>query len=522
MSEEKTVKKGGSDADAGRRKFLKKGGAALVAGVALSSLPAAGDTGADDSSGEERVTRHSWKKPNMIFIITDQERYPRHWPEGWAEKYLPNRKRLADKGLTFTRAFCASSMCTPSRATLFTGMFPPEHGVEQTLRFGTGETAVIQPTLQPETQNIAKMLESAGYDVQYRGKWHISKDPSGTKEVVSKRDLENYHFYGWEPPDGGTDQNPAVFGGGTTDYDSFYTRGAVEFIQNAKAHSRKPFALFICLINPHDVMAYPGVPVQDKGDGGWNSPSYSDITPYKGTANYADVDLNAPPLDQITLPNTVGPAECFKPTAQAQSTEFWDQEIGEISTYEDQMNYVRFYAHLHIESDNRIGEIIDALESRPAIHNNTIVFRLADHGEMGLAHTGMRQKAYSAYEETIHVPLVVSNPKLFPSPVQTAALASLVDLMPTVATIADVPSLDTYKFRGRDLTPIIRDAIDHPGTPPSPVQDAVLFTTDENLGSLCDPGDDPIVTEPSHIRCLREERWKVVMYFDINDPDLQQ
>ena len=55
---------------------------------------------------------------------------------------------------------------------------------------------------------------------------------------------------------------------------------------------------------------------------------------------------------------------------------------------------------------------------------------------MGLAHGGMREKAYNAYEETIHVPLVVSNPKLFPSPVRTEALASLIDLMPTVATLA--------------------------------------------------------------------------------------
>ena len=65
-----------------------------------------------------------------------------------------------------------------------------------------------------------------------------------------------------------------------------------------------------------------------------------------------------------------------------------------------------------------------------------MIFRCADHGEMGLSHGGLRQKAFNAYEETIHVPLVVSNPVLFPRPAETDALASLVDLLPTIATIA--------------------------------------------------------------------------------------
>ena len=141
----------------------------------------------------------------------------------------------------------------------------------------------------------------------------------------------------------------------------------------------------------------------------------------------------------------------------------------------------------------------------------SLVIRLSDHGEMGLSHGGMRQKAYSAYEETNHVPLVISNPILFPKPVRTSSLASLVDLMPTLATIADVPDRDTLTFRGTDLTPIVQDAINGPDTPTRQVQDSVLFTTDEILGSLTTP---PIVTAPSHIRCLRETRWKIVMYFD--------
>ncbi|MHC1728887.1 MAG: sulfatase-like hydrolase/transferase [Syntrophobacteraceae bacterium] len=502
-----------SEVNIDRRKFLKQSGAALVSGVALSPLSALAGAGGDSSSPSseehaipERVSERGWRQPNLVLLITDQERYPQHWPKGWADANLPNRKRIADHGLTFTHAFCASSMCTPSRATLFTGLYPPEHKVDQTLRYGTGDTAVDQPTLQPDLNNMAKMLASAGYNVQYRGKWHISKDPSGTQEIVSSRDLDHYGFKGWVPPEGGADQNPSGFGGGTTNYDEWYASRAAHFLKNIDPLSQRPFALIVCLINPHDVMSYPGKP---RGSG-WNSKSYSDIPPYRNSNNYGDVDLDAPPLDQIGLPKNFEP-EDFKPTAQAQSTHFWDAKLGRFLNDDDRRRYLRFYAYLHIESDKHIGTVLDALYARPGLKDNTIVIRLADHGEMGLSHGGMRQKAYSAYEETIHVPLVISNPRLFPKPVRTSALASLVDLMPTLATIADVPDRRSLTFRGTDLTPVIVDAVINPDIAPRPVQDSVLFTTDEILASLTKP---PYVTEPSHVRCLREARWKIVMYFD--------
>jgi len=524
MSKKPSGGSGPSGVDEERRRFLKRSGAALVSGMAFTSLSALGDAGVagdadpgqEEGSASEQVPSHPWKRPNLLLLITDQERFPQHWPPGWADANLPNRKRLADHGLTFTRAFCASSMCTPSRATLFTGLFPPEHHVDQTLRYGTGETAVDQPTLQPRMNNLARMLASAGYNVQYRGKWHLSKDPSGTTEIVSRRDLENYGFHGWEPPEAGADQNPSGFGGGNTNYDEWYASQAVHFLKNVKPRPDKPFALIVCLVNPHDVMSYPGIP-----PGGWNSTSFSDIPPYEGANNYGDVDLDAPPLDEIDLPENFHP-EDFKPAAQAQSTQFWSQVLGDFSGNHDRRRYLRFYAYLHQESDKHIGTILDALEARPALHRNTLVLRLGDHGEMGLSHGGMRQKAYSAYEETIHVPLVFSNPRLFPGPVKTSVLASLVDVMPTLATLAGVPDRESLTFRGTDLTPILWDAVTRPTVPPRPVQDSVLFTTDEILGSLpLSPGAPPIVKEPSHIRCLREERWKIVMYFDPDGDEKQ-
>ena len=111
-------------------------------------------------------------------------------------------------------------------------------------------------------------------------------------------------------------------------------------------------------------------------------------------------------------------------------------------------------------STTKIGRILDALgdaeRPRLAALADGRSSAAADHGEMGLSHGGLRQKAFNAYEETIHVPLVVSNPVLFPKPAETDALASLVDVLPTIARPRRRPRADgDAGLQGRDLTPIL-------------------------------------------------------------------
>jgi choline-sulfatase len=255
----------------------------------------------------------------------------------------------------------------------------------------------------------------------------------------------------------------------------------------------------VALVNPHDIMAHPSR---------WDAPSLSDIPPFRGSDNYG---ADAPGcLEQdIDLPSTVDEetARNFKPAAQARSALMWAEGLGPLRSSQEQLDYVNFYAFLHRESDRHIGTVLDALDANPTVRDRTIVIRTADHGEMGLAHGGMRQKAYNAYEETLHVPLVVANPRMFPKPVRTRALASLVDLLPTIATLAKVPDRGKWTFKGRDLAPVIQDAVDHATHPTAVAQDAVLFTTDEVIG-------EKVVGQPSHVRCLREADWKIAMWFD--------
>ena len=476
-----------------RRQLMQLGAAALTAGVILPP-----HCSPDDGDRPAGLT----PRPNIILLMTDQERFPQYWPEGWAETNLPNRQRLARHGLTFNRAFCNAAMCSASRATLFTGTYPAQHGVTRVLTTNGTPGEEDQPTLRLPTDdapNFATMLASAGYDVQYRGKWHISKAPSGTLDVQCPRDLERYGFKGWVPPESGQDQLPEHFGGGDEDFDGQYAEQAAAFLKHARPHGAKPFALVVSLSNPHDIMGYPNY---------WDATNSSENPAFSDWNNYGirqpdcfqqNIDLPPQPTLEEDLANN------YKPPSHAQSLKIYDNQLGALYTEEKKRNYVNFYAYLHKRADENMGVVLDALESNPGLAENTIVIRLADHGEMGLSHGGLRQKTFNAYEETIHVPMVFSNPVMFPRPVETDALASLIDVMPTLATLAGVPEERRGSLLGVDLTPVINDAARHRCNPTASVQDAILFMTDELSQSL---------TSAYHVRCLREERWKFNINFD--------
>jgi arylsulfatase A-like enzyme len=330
----------------------------------------------------------------------------------------------------------------------------------------------------------------------------MSKGDDGGDDL-SPADVAAYGFDGWVPPDAGEDANPEHFGGGCPDNDQHYIEQAIAFLQSSAADGPQPWALVVSLVNPHDVLSYPQT---------WNL----EVQEPDGSTcdNYAD---QAPGCFEqgISLPPTYGEnlRHNFKPTAHAQTLEFLAIGLRPLlPVRKDPQNYVNFYAYLQKFTDVQIGQLLDALDAKPALVDNTVVFRFSDHGELGLSHGGLRQKMFNVYEEMLNVPLVVSNPVLFPQPVQTGALASLVDLMPTLATLAKVPDRSQWEFKGVDLMPIIEDASQNPANPTAEVQDDVLFTFDDkNAGA---PNGQNIVTQPNHIRCIRDSRYKYAVYFD--------
>jgi len=494
--------------------------------------------------------------PSFIVLITDQTRRPQHWPTepGWLDSLMPNEAELARTGVRFNRAFCNTAMCSPSRATLLTSRWPAEHGVDLTLTAADlrpdlrnspsvaatmgrilarreapprrvlrqfargalriGESRGGETELPKDLPNLATLLAARGYRVSYKGKWHLTHPSGGPGSMLggwsatdAARIERDYGFTDWEAPDAGENAKAEHFGGGNAaegdGWDEVYTQQTERWL--ADVDPEQPFCLVVSLVNPHDVLGYPA--------------SYV-------TGGYGGVDFREL---GVALPSTVDENLSTKPAVHSLMRMGMNAYMGPLRDVAARLDYVNFYAYLHRVVDEKIGRIVAALgdpEDPASLRSRTVVVRCADHGEMGLAHGGLRQKCFNAYEETISVPLVVSNPVLFPDGGSSDALVSLADILPTILGMTGGGGEDG--LRGEDLTPILADAanasreraalspvdlgavLDHPAPAPT-VQDAIHFTYDDHQAGTAlteAPG------QPNRIRAIRTESGKYAAYFD--------
>lgn len=422
---------------------------------------------------------------NLVIFITDQERATQHFPKGWEEQNLPGMTRLKKNGVSFNKAFANACMCSPSRASMFSGYFPAQHGVKYTLEDDMPSPQYPQVQFPTNLKNVGTAMAAAGYEVVYKGKWHLSKPANGSEFTTS--DLDPYSFNAWNPPDAGANQDIDQEGGGIYDNDGRFmdqvgsaddgTEGVIQFLTE-RATGTQPFCLIVSLVNPHDVLFYP----KTLEDGG-----------------YDDSWLEG----NIGVPETVDESLTSKPTAQQEFLQV-SQLLGPLKTLQQKRNYLNFYGNLMKLVDSYLVDVMDTLDSL-GLTDDTVVVRTADHGELGLAHGGMRQKNFNAYEEALRVPLVYSNPELFPVPRTSDALVSHVDLLPTLAGLFEVPASGRAPWEGTDYSDIVL------GRSNKPVQDYVVFTYDDYQAGQASP---PYVKPPQHLVAVREERFKIAKYYD--------
>jgi arylsulfatase A-like enzyme len=192
-----------------------------------------------------------------------------------------------------------------------------------------------------------------------------------------------------------------------------------------------------------------------------------------------------------------------KPRCQAQFATLFGLS-GPLPTRDMKLKYLNFYGNLLKLADQYLVDILDALQWTNQL-DNTLVVRTADHGEMALAHT-MRQKSFNAYEETIHLPLVFSNPVLYPTGRKSDQLVSHVDLLPTLASLVEAPrSARSADWAGIDYSAHVL------GAGGEPTQDRVVFTFDDWQSGQ---SKGPYIPAPNRIVMVRERRWKLAKYYD--------
>jgi choline-sulfatase len=437
------------------------------------------------------MSKRSVEGMNVLIFLTDQERAIQHFPRGWARKNLPGLERLRRHGLSFTRAFCNACMCSPSRATMMTGYFPAQHGVKWTLEQNMSPPANPQAEMPLDLPNLATVMAAAGYSTPYKGKFHLTK-PANPDGTYVPEDVDQYGFQRWNPPDAGENQAPSQFGGGDADNDGRFMNddgsvmngdeGVIAYLKSDAA-KQGPFFLVVSLVNPHDVLAYPSTAM----DNGYN-PSWL--------------------VGDIRLPATVDEDLSTKPAVQRQFLDLTNIGLGKLDKAQ-QRNYINFYGNLIKSSDNYLVQVLDTLVEQGLLEN-TLIIRTADHGEMGLAHGGQRQKNFNFYEESLRIPLIYSNPRLYRKPFVSDAMVSHVDLLPTLATLFHAPSSAQAAWQGVDYSQIVLDP------KARPTQKYIVFTYDDyQSGQPNGPYPGPL----NHIASIREERYKLAKYYDATRSD---
>lgn len=358
-------------------------------------------------------------RPNIVMIWTDEQRADSMACYGNTHVQTPNLNRLADQSVVFEHAYCTQPLCTPSRASILTGLWPHQHRCIRN-----------NEPLSPSVPTLAEMLPSE-YRCAYYGKWHLGD------EVIAQRGFsewcsieDNYRPYYSDPkhleifsdyhhflvrngfaPDSRAADGARVFGRSTAAVmaerytkAAFLGREAARFIREQS--SSQPFFLSVNMLEPH--------------------------MPFVGPLN----DM----YDPDELP--VGPTFAKKPPADASwrnrflADRYESNGHGGFSlrTEADWRRLRANYYGLVSLVDSAVGDILDALESSGR-NEDTIVVYTSDHGEMMGDH-GLLGKSV-LYEESVRIPLLMQVPGV--SPRTVSGRISQIDLAPTLLELAETP-----------------------------------------------------------------------------------
>jgi len=337
-------------------------------------------------------------RPNILLILTDQQQGAMLGCAGHPRLRTPAMDRLAAEGSRFARAFCTSPQCSPSRASIMTGLYPHGHQV----RSNIPETSFGPPQLPPHLPSLGPLVRGAGYHAAYFGKWHLGAADRASSNPTA------YGFAHYVPTryrreqDGEDDLATEA-----ADYVAGYT-------------DQRPFLVVASFNDPHGVYALPHV-TRSLDDAGIALPaSFVDDLAAKPAAQriYRDEDQPAAlPLDEDTA-----------------------------------RRYLAWYAFMVERADGYLDRLLAALDARPDLAENTVVIFASDHGDLACAHR-LPFKGPCMYEELICVPLLIRGPRLSRERV-CQHLVTLADLLPTVCDLAGIEQ--PAGLHGQSLLPLLR------------------------------------------------------------------
>jgi N-acetylglucosamine-6-sulfatase len=395
------------------------------------------------------------RPPNIILILTDDQRYDSLRCTGHPFIDTPNIDRLAAEGALFQNAFVVTPLCAPSRASILTGQMTHVHGICNDLG-----------GLPPAAATVPALLHPLGYATAFIGKIHLgdaSGPPPGLFDycVFARRGELFSHFGGRLDVNGRSVQRTGFLTDELTGY-------AVDWIHR---HQGQPFFLMLALKNPHPPLTPPP----------------------RHAGAYADVTLRPPesyddPLDD--LPAYIrGRQDRERPLVGSKARQMIEELRRLRAAGEPLLEFARNTARMILSVDEAVGRIRVTLQ-QAGILDDTLIVCTSDNGlligEHGLLRKGL------AYEPSIRVPLIMRYPPRIPGALRLQQQVLNIDIAPTMLDLAG--AAQPGNINGRSLTPLFQRP------------DALLRSEWLCLGPYQAGGPGP------PFLALRTDRWKYVRF----------
>ncbi len=370
-------------------------------------------------------------RPNILFIQSDQHRLDCLSAHGHPQLQTPNLDELAHQGVDFSHAFCPIAICTPTRGSLLTGLWPHQHGALSVWNLCEDRRQVLQTDLPMWSRE----LKAAGYNLGYVGKWHVHPTLApldcGFDDYVPEED-----YGAWRLSQQIAQRAPDNFrhswGGGTDDtitpQQSRLGWGASETLRLLEDYAARdePFFLRWDPSEPHLPNWVPE------------------------------------PFASLYDPATLAPWPSFfdelkdKPYIQAQMRRTWGVDGW---SWQQWAPIVARYLGEIALLDAQIGRLLGALDDA-GLRENTLVVYTSDHGDFCGGH-GMVDKHCAMYDDIMRVPLIMRWPGVLPAGKMCEDFVlNSIDLATTFCRVAEVETPKT--FVGRDL---IESATGHDEAP---------------------------------------------------------
>jgi N-acetylglucosamine-6-sulfatase len=328
--------------------------------------------------------------PNILVILVDDLRADALGVNGHPFFKSPNIDRIAKEGVQFQNAFVTHSLCSPSRATLLTGLYSHQHRVLDN-----------ETPLNPRLATVSQLLHDAGYETAFIGKWHM-----GFLDAMPKPGFDRWvSFIGqgkYLNPSLNVDGEKIQVSGHMTD---ILTNYALEFLGRDRP---KPFFLVLSHKAVHD--------------------------PFTVQARFYRLYENA----NIIFPATYGEDLSGKPAFLQEYRNFFKQDL--------RLRIQQYYECL-AGVEEGVGKILSKLTQKQALKNTLVIFTSDNGYILGEHNVGDKRLAY---EESIRVPLFVRYPPWFAAGAKSQAFALNIDLAPTIleaAGIGDTRQLPGFSLR---------------------------------------------------------------------------